>query len=186
MKYLIIVCLCLAICAGTASGQAGAIRIAIDDTGSYCPGVIDNGGLIQLYFFHVDHGGATLSAWKLDLQGLPWTHLGDSIIGVTIGTTISGISIGYRSCLSAPTYLGFASFIGSNAPSCSIIRFVPCSDCISGKIESVDCDPRNPTKLFPIGEATLINPDPEFCANPACGPVPVNPTTWGAVKALYK
>jgi hypothetical protein len=162
------------------ASAAGSIKVFSDQAASSC-NFVDTGGLVQVHFFHMDSDGATASQWKLDLGGLPWSHLGDQIWPPPIGTSITGVAIGYGACWAAPIYLGQANFFGSNAPACSFIRIVPDPDALSGQIEGVDCAvPANRT--YPTGGYGRVNPD----VTCPCGPVPVQHTTWGAIKAMYE
>jgi hypothetical protein len=157
---------------------AGAIAIYSDEGGTNCA-FVDNGSLVQVHFFHLNTNGATASQWKLDLGGLPWTHLGDTFNFATIiGTSVNGVSIGYGGCYIAPIHLGVANFFGSTAPACSPIRIVADPLALSGEIEGVDCVAN---KMFPTGGSGIVNPDPScWCT------IPVQHTTWGAIKAMYQ
>lgn len=181
MKRILLLSFLLLLFAGSAFSQSGAVYVASDAAGASCE-VIDAGGLVQLHYLHSFHAGATASQWMLDLGGLPWTHLGDQISFPTvIGTTISGISIGYGACLAAPIYLGLSNFFGSAAPACSWLAIVPDPASLSGQIEGVDCaTPAN--KTFPGGGYATVNPD----ATCSCPGSPVESSTWGSVKALYR
>jgi hypothetical protein len=183
MKYLVSVALVLTCCAGTVFAQAGSIVATSDLGGTDCL-FVDSGNLVQVYIFHVDHPGATASQWKLDLGGLPWTLLGDQIeFDTVIGSIPTGISIGYGACETAPVYLGVASFFGSSAPACSAIRIGPDPTALSGAIEAVDCSVPA-VKVFPLGIGGWVNSDGSCgCSNP---PLPVEDSTWGQVKALYR
>jgi hypothetical protein len=178
MKRSLLLSFLLLLFAGSAfSQQAGVIVVSPDAEGCGCE-VVDTGGLVQLHFLHKFHSGATASQWKLDLGGLPWVHLGDQIaFSTVIGTTISGISIGYGACMPHPTYLGLANFFGSNAAGCPQIGIVADPASLSGQIEAVDCaTPAN--KTFPGGNSIVVNCE--------CLGSPVESTTWGGIKTLYR
>jgi hypothetical protein len=181
MSRVLLLSFTLLFVAGTAFAQAGYIDVHSDAAGTSCE-LVDAGSLVQLHYIHSYHNGATASQWKLDLGGLPWTHLGDTMTFPTvIGTSITGISIGYGSCQAAPTYLGMSNFFGSAAPACSQIWIVADPASLSGAIEGVDCAvPAG--KTFPGAGAIVVNPD----ATCGCPGSPVESTTWGSVKALYQ
>jgi hypothetical protein len=182
MKRLLLLTVLSLLVAGTAFSQAGSIGLFPDAAGTVCD-FVDAGGLVQVHYYHGIHTGATASQWMLDLNGLPWVHLGDQIqFPTVIGTSITGISIGYGNCQAAPTYLGVSNFFGSNAPTCSSIRIVADPASLSGEIEGVDCaTPAN--KTYPTGMLQMVNADPG-CSCP--GWSPVESSTWGSVKALYR
>ncbi len=190
MKRSSLILVLIVLTTGTAFGQSaqGTIGLFTDATATSCE-FVDEGGLVQVHFVHMQHDGTTASQWKLDLGGLPWTHLGDSWNAATsIGSSTLGISLGYGACMSAPTHLGFANFFGSAAPNCARIQVVPDPGSLTGEIEAVDCTLPSPIKYFPEGGVSLVNTDEN------CGcywywppwPTPVETTTWGQVKALYR
>jgi hypothetical protein len=182
MKRLLLFTVLSLLVAGAAFSQAGSIGIFPDAGGTGCD-IVDAGGLVQVHYYHVYHQGATASQWMLDLSGLSWTHLGDTwSFPTAIGSSITGISLGYGSCMPAPTYLGVSNFFGSNAPTCSPIQIVADPASLSGLIEGVDCgSPAN--KTYPTGDLEMVNAD-LGCSCP--GSSPVESTTWGSVKALYR
>ncbi len=180
MKRSVLIALVIVCSASMALAQAGAIDIFADPGMTSC-NFVDAGSLVQVYFGHMHHGSATASQFKLDLGGLPWTHLGDTWNFTTIiGTSVTGVSIGYGSCQAAPTVLGNANFFGSASPVCSLIRIVPDPGSLSGLIEGVDCG-TPAVKTFPQGGAGRVNDDGSCTCT-----TPVEETTWGGVKALYQ
>jgi hypothetical protein len=75
--------------------------------------------------------------------------------------------------------VGFANFFGSNAPTCSRIEIIADPVSLSGQNEGVDCAiPAG--KNFPMGWSAFVN------ADVTCQFSPVESTTWGCVKALYR
>jgi hypothetical protein len=161
------------------SSNPGVIGVFTNTAGTSC-NFVDTGGLVPVHFFHMYTGGATASQWKLDLGGLPWTHLGDVWpFPTAIGSSIYGVSIGYGSCQTSPIHIGSANFMGSSAPACSLIRIVADPHAPSGRIEGVDCAQN---KTYPAGGHGRVNPD----ATCICGHIPVRHTTWGAIKAMYQ
>lgn len=182
MKRLLLFTLAVVCCAGLAHAQAGDIAAVTDAAGTSCL-ITDGGSLVAVYFVHTGHPGATASQWKLDLNGIGWTHLGDQInFPTVIGTTVGGISIGYGNCLDPPVAIGFANFFGSSAAACSAIRIRPDPASLSGEIEAVDCG-TPAVKVFPRGVGAWVNSDGSCdCTSP---PLPVDNATWGQIKALY-
>ena len=92
-----------------------------------------------------------------------------------IGDSRTGIEIGYGACLIPDAglilqiqYLG----IGTSEP-CSFLRVVPHPAAPSGEIEVVLCVGMGPASA--VGKDLLVN-----CT------VPVQETTWGRIKSLYR
>ena len=181
MKRSVLIAIAIISIASLAFAQGGSIGVFADPGGTAC-NFVDAGSLVQVYFFHVNHIGATASQWKLDLGGLPWMHLGDTWnVPTTIGSSVFGISLGYGGCLPAPSYLGVANFFGSVSPVCSTIQIVPDPLAPTGTIESVDCTLPQPIKYVATGGTGILNSDGTCNCN-----IPVEETTWGGVKALYQ
>ena len=158
----------------------GSIMVLADGAGTDC-GFVDNGGLVQVYFFHAFTTGATASQFKLDITGTGWVHLGDVWpFPTVIGWSIAGVSIAYGSCQTGTIQLGMANFFGASAPECTTIAIVPDPSSLLGKIEAVDCS-NPPQKIFPTGGRGIVNQN-ESCM---CT-VPVEETTWGQIKAQYQ
>jgi len=141
-----------------APAQPGSIGPYADMAGT-SPHLVDNGGLVQVHFLHVNIPGAISSQFMLNAPA-SWAHLGDTWSTATsIGTSITGVSLGYGSCLAGPIYLGFANFFGSSVPECTEISIVPDPLAPTGMIEGADC---RPAKIFPNGGMAIVNPN-ETC-----------------------
>ena len=180
-RLLIVLAAILVLLAGTAFAyRPGIIAIYSDEGATNC-NFVDDGGLVQVFIFHLFHDGATLSEFMLDVSLTEWTYLGEShALPLVIGTFVTGISISYQTCLLPPTYLGFASFFGSTIPTCTSIGIVPDPTGIVDEIVVVDCQKGG---YYATGRGGVVNPDPSCMCSP---PVPVEQTSWGQIKALYR
>jgi hypothetical protein len=176
MKRLILVYL-LVLPAAAFAQAPGSIAVFADAGGSDC-NVVDEGSLVTLYFFHLATDGATASGWMLDISETGWTFLSQNIGWGMFCCVHTGQSIGYGSCETGAIYLGNANFLGSNVAPCTYISIVPDPSAPTGKIEAIDC---SETKVFPTGGQAVVNATPDCLCN-----VPVQETTWGGVKALYR
>ncbi|MCK5407929.1 MAG: hypothetical protein KAJ37_10755, partial [Candidatus Krumholzibacteria bacterium] len=143
------------------------------------------------------------------LMAVPgWTHLGDVPDFPSLGTSISGMIVCMPWCMSSDIHLTTVNFFGSVALPCTYISIEPDPAAPSGQIEALDC---NWNVMFPTGGAAIVNPTPECSCHaglvagtenhpskkrdegnasksPAthfCSPVPVHPSTWGAIKSMY-
>jgi hypothetical protein len=179
MKRLVLIAICVLSVAVVANAQlAGSIGVFTDAGGADC-NFVDGGSLVVAYLLHVYHDGSTASQFSVVTPG--WMWLGDNIaFAAVIGNTNVGISIGYGTCQSAPTYLGSVNYLGTIAAPCSYISVVPDPGALSGEIEGVDCSTPE-QKTFPTGGQGIINGDGScFCDTP------VEETTWGGIKSLYQ
>lgn len=199
----LLICVLVCVVAPPAAAQVGSIIIASDLGGSDCAFVDTAPALQPVYVFHMYTGGTVGSRFRLDVEGLGWTFLGDQTDFLALGNSIDGIMICYEACLSGSFQILTANFFGSGiAPVCSRIRVVPYPGL---GVEAQDCDMN--LGYAGAGEA-IVNPDVSCqctacragtdtaCAlKPApadavqtmiCGPVPVQQSTWGAIKTLYR
>jgi hypothetical protein len=191
-----------------ASAQVpGSIWISSSLDGSECT-IVDVGSLVQVHIVHMHTDGVRGSRFML-IAAPGWTHLGDVPDFPSLGTSVSGMTVCMPWCMSSDIHLTTVNFFGSVAPPCTYISIEPDPAAPSGSIEALDC---NWNVMFPMGEAAIVNPDGGcFCHagvdlgvendpankrendNPSkspathfCSPVPVQPSTWGAIKSMYK
>jgi hypothetical protein len=199
MKRILVFTACLILGTGAASanpcliavaaGSPGSIGLFADVDATDCNIVNLGGGLITIHMIHVHHDGATAAMFKIVDGGTGWfpgAYTKPTAM-TTIGAPLDGISIGYGvPCATAPTYLGEqAFFAAAAAPDCTYLSVVPHPEALTGKIEGVDCAQ---TKTFPTGGQAIVNPTVD-CDCGGCPPPPPNPvesTTWGAIKAMYR
>jgi hypothetical protein len=169
----------------TAPGSPGSISAYGDAQGTSCY-AFDGGGLVTVFLWHTNTDGATASQFLLDVAAAGWTWLGDNWNFTTvIGQSTTGVSVAYGACLTSPISLGTINFFGNSAPTCTRIGIVPDPATLTGEIEAVDCDE---TKFFPTGGMMYVNPDITCTCN-ACPPPPPSPveeSTWGAIKSMYR
>jgi hypothetical protein len=180
MRYFVVLASIILLLAGAASAQLpGSIGIFADAGGTDC-NLADTGSLVIVYVLHVHTDGATASQFRIDISGTGWTWMGDNWPWTVIGNSIVGVSYGYSTCQSGSIYLGSVNFLGTNVAPCTHISVEADPMALSGQIEAIDCsDP--PVKFFPTGGHAIVNQTPECMCS-----VPVESTTWGGVKALYR
>lgn len=172
----------LVIFANTAMAQdPGSVWVFSDPDLTDC-NVVDTGGLLTTYLAHNSPSGALAVGFKLDVSDTGWIHLGDQWnFPLFIGTSIYGVSISYQACVADQIFLGSASFLGASAP-CMYISIGPDPGSVTGQVEAIDC---NQNKVFPLAGSAVVNSEvfeDMFCA---CT-VPVEQTTWGAIKSQYR
>jgi hypothetical protein len=192
MKRFTVIVIAAVVCVSLPNpSQSGKIALSGTPDGSDCS-VIDTGpGVIQVHIVITDIDNvAGVQFWAPTPEcwtGAVWME--DNIPYPTfIGDTQNdfwGLTIGLGDCLNSPIYLGSMSFLtqGQGAPCCDYPILKANNDGypeIEGPIIAV-CP--EPLQVAGVTVDAIINPEPEC----ACQlPVPVQETTWGAVKALYR
>lgn len=205
MKSAVILLSLLAVLAmsGPAFGQGGldALMLYIDAGYSVCNYVDATPGLLQVYVVHDFTSGATASQFAVEecglfsMQYLSWSCPHDVSLGSDART---GVAVVYDGgCQAGPVLVGTISYFTSgNAPSCAFLRVTADPGAVSGLIEGVDCSfrPTVPSAgvLTINGDGScacgeLVRPSGPGVDPPPCHlTVPVEKTSWGKVKSLYR
>jgi len=180
MKKALLLTLVLVCSATVAFGQAGTIGLYADPAGADChiPDVV--AGLGTVYVVHTNTAGATASQFAAPLPSCYiGVYLSDTaIFPVTIGSSQTGVAIGYGACYGSPIdILHISLFNQALTGPCCAWSVVPDPNVVSGQIEVVDCVN---ALLFGNGFTSYIN------GNDNCPcTVATEETTWGAVKSIY-
>jgi hypothetical protein len=113
------------------------------------------------------------------------TFFGDqAVFGVVLGSSQTGFAMGYGICLSSPIHvLTMAFFAAGGTTRCC--EYIVDGDprTYSGQVEVVDCQGN---LLIGSGRANTVNGAPAVCECSTETAVPVEETSWGAIKALYR
>jgi hypothetical protein len=181
VKRLVLFTFCALLIAGLAFGQAGSIMIFSDFAFSDCNITDYVPALVTTYVVHMYTTGATASQWRIESPCNLMLYLGEVFTFPTvIGNTQTGISVAYGSCLVGPIYLSTINWFAQGiTPPCCMMSVVEDPGAPSGLIEAVDCAQ---FKVFPTGGQAIINGQINECW---CS-VPVQETTWGRVKSMYR
>lgn len=184
MKFLLIMC-CSLLVSVNAFGQAsspGSIDIFADLSYADCCIMDVVPGLVHVYIVHVYTNGARESWFRLDNPACNlMTYVGETTAGVDIpeNSVLEGIGIIYGDCLVSPILLVTVHFFAQGmSPACCYLTMVPAPFAASGRIEALDCDYN---LMFPSGGQAIINPTPECSCT-----YPVQGTTWGGIKSIYR
>lgn len=179
MKKLILLSLAALTCAVPA---AATVRVDIyaDQNHSICQ-LYDNvqPPVVLVYYFLSGATGASGVAFTATKPAC-WTgatFAGDSWIGVPIGNTQNGVSMGFGGCIQGTVYLGKTAYLvsGTGTPCCQITV-------MPGTWEFVYTDCTFAEYPIAAGQKVTINPD---ASCPCQLPVATEPSTWGRVKSLY-
>jgi hypothetical protein len=109
--------------------------------------------------------------------------LGEFIeISAYSGSTQTGLRVMYTGCQPSDIHVATIEyFCLGNSPDCAYLRVAPDPAAASGEIEVVDCQE---IVHFVPSSAIIMNDAQGACGQ--CSPSPVQGTTWGNVKSLYK
>ena len=168
-----------------AFGQMGEIGSYADAAGLDCNVTDGAPGLLPIFIVHTDHPGATASQFAAPIQlcqvGSSW--LSDTaVFAVTIGNSQTGVAIGYGTCQFSPTHVLTVQYFATGITAlCCAYSVIPDPAVPSGMVEVVDCAAQ---LIFATGRTNTINGTVAQC-DCADAPLPVEETTWGAVKSLY-
>ena len=195
----------LVVCLGPSPAfpQAGMIGVSSDYYGSSCNIADPGGGLVQVYVHYFYSPGSRGTRFRLNVEGTGWTHLGDlPEFPWTVGTSIDSVTICWDQCLSGSFLLLIANFFGSAALPCTMIGI----DTYPGAgLEGLDCDLNvvNPAagRAYVNADASCpctacltgmesacvkkVGPKKTALSN-FCATVPVEQSTWGTIKSLYR
>jgi hypothetical protein len=178
-----------------ASGQAPGWIGAFSDQVGINFNFIDYPGLMNVYVFHHNTNGATGCRFRAPQPScMDAMYLSEVVTPPFTGTGDSqtGIFISYGACMQSPIHiLTISYFAQGNTPNCCCYFILPDSASEPYGIQVTDCS--DPPQLM-LGHTYIgiINPAmnqcsehsvPETCINYT---VPVENSTWGAIKSLYK
>ena len=187
MKKALLITMTLVLIAIPAAGQEGGyLGLFADQLGENCA-LFDSGApYLTFYVIHMDApNGGSAAQYAIDYSGAPELSVfAESHLGVPIGNTEEGLSLGYGGCFQSPVVIStiVLNALGNSAP-CSILRIIPDpNNIVPDEIQVTDCDLN---LINVVGASLLINPD---ASCPDCGllPVATEIDTWGSLKSLYR
>jgi hypothetical protein len=178
MKRVVFLAVAALMAASMAFAQGGSLGMFADPAGTNCNLADAVPGLVTYYVVHVNTPGATACEFSAPKPACVLaTYLSDaSVFPVTVGTSQSGVSIGYGYCAAGPiNVLKLNYFAQGMTQACCRYPVLPHP--ITGGPWMVDCANN---QLLTTGGQGIVN------ANPTCQcNVPTEETTWGQVKSLY-
>lgn len=178
MKKALLLTIVLMLGASMAFAQQGSVGIFKDGAGTNCNLDDKVPGLTPYYVVHVYTTGSTACQYSAPKPAcLLATYLSDTNpFPVTVGSSQTGVSVGYGTCRVGPIHVQTISYFTQGMTgACCYYPVLP--DPAVGVIGTVDC-------AFNPGVATggkgIVNSNATCDCN-----VPAEDTTWGGVKALY-
>jgi len=189
MKRALIGAACLLLLSGAALGQYGYLGVFADQGGCYCNVYDSVPGLVNVYVVHRDISQG-LTGVRFIITGgggMTMTYLAEAKMGPPLeitGNMVDGYCVGYGSCITGSlTIMQIVYFGTGTSATCSWLEVSAAPGAVTGQVEGSDC---NDQVVVVSGMQTPVNPDTGCeCMILSCQPVPVDETTWGAIKALY-
>lgn len=150
--------------------------------------LLDNGfGIRSVHIFHTGPLAATGSQFVAPIPAC-WvgaTWLGDTVAApfLAIGNSQTDWTIVYTGCLQPPIYVARIDYFSTGASqSCCKYGVAPSPSASEPGVLAIDCNFANFVASNDV--RVTINPSSECpCGSPA---LPVQSTTWGRVKAMYR
>jgi len=184
---LTIAILCVASLAFAQAG-AGSVGVFADPAGTVCNLYDSAPGLFLAYVVHVYAPGATASQFRVTSNNA-MTYLSEAVtapyikIGTCAGPSGFGCAIAYGGCYPSPIMILTLQYFASGiSPQCSYFKVEPDISVTPPKADVLATDCASPPNLLiATGGTAYINPN----ATCECD-VPVEETSWGQIKSLYK
>jgi hypothetical protein len=190
-RVLLVLFVTIVVTASTSTAaEYGTIGVFSEPTGCSCN--VDDlvAGLVTVYVVHrdiVDGVEASRFIVRGD-AGMTMTFVSESPIGGPIfitGNIVDGYDVFYGMCATGGLAIMTIDYfgLGTSAP-CSRLEVVAAPTAVTGEVEVADCDG---AVHAATGYWALVNADGSCaCEWDPCTPVPVEETTWGGIKALYR
>jgi hypothetical protein len=171
LKRSLLAAVCLACLATAAVAQNGSIMVFSDPGGADCNIVAECGEITTVYVFHVRAYRARSSEWKIHFpEG--WFNVGErSDFASRVGNSSDGVSIHYDWCtIGTFPLMTIDYYVQTATPPCTLIG-----------IDVTLVQNCEYEEIITTGGSGVVNNDGTCSCN-----VPVESTTWGGIKALYK
>jgi hypothetical protein len=186
MRRTLLLTAALMLVAGFAFAQAGSIALYSDTVGVGSCDIDDSSPAFQtIYVMHENCPGTTASRFKIDqIDGGTLVYVTEATtMPLKIGNAQDGVALSYGTCLTSPLLILTVYYNGAGTSAvCSRLKVVADPVADPPVVQSANCqDP--PQILEGIGGEAIINADGVTCNY--CDP-PVQPTSWGRIKALYR
>jgi hypothetical protein len=168
-----------------AQSSPATITAFADPLGASCTLLDDGEKMFEVYIIQSPAGGLVGSRFRI--AGSP--GIGAEYVSATVhlpffmGDVQTGIDIAYGYCASGSLLLVTVTYLGhGTSQTCSYFEVLPHAQSYTGGIDVMDCqfDTWRASTLGPL----LVNTVEGQCV-PWCT-VATRPTTWGALKALFR
>ena len=177
--------------AGNARGDS--VALYADSLRTTCAGIPNEFSGVLLWIYHYAPAGATGLRLRIPEPPCLADIYGPSPVStpfIKIGSITAGVEFQYSECLSGWIYVGLTALFDilglGGWTSCCEIPMLAHPASLSGEIEIRSCD----GEWIPVPHVSvIINSNPTCPCDTPTGiidPEPAIPSTWGAIKALYR
>ena len=159
--------------------------------------VQDSPGIVTVYLFHIASPGTLTTRFRLaSSPGVTMTYVSEAInVPLHSGGTQTGLTICYGDCTVGELLIASVSYMAYGTGSaCGSLQIVPHPG--AQTVDSIDC--AGIPQAVRIEDAS-VGPGLGSCGCPrahafsgtpggylTCEPVATSPSTWGAIKSLYR
>jgi hypothetical protein len=191
IRLIVVALICAGLICSPRSAASSTISMVVGNEAlGSCELGSDNGPLVTLSVIHWPSTTATGARYRISACSSTLVWIADySSFNIT-GDFTSGYVIDYGACLGYPIVAQTLLFIGTAN---SAVKVMPHPESASGLVEGIGC---NGEVEYPEPGGICIKGTQDVCwCNylgppyhhiPCTEPVPVQASTWGSVKALYR
>jgi hypothetical protein len=173
-----------------ATAQYGSLGVFGDAGGCDCDIDDVTPGLFTVYVVHRDIANGVEGSRFIVRPGAGTllTYIGEASIGgpiIITGGIVEGYEVFYNMCATGGLAIMTVQFFGQGlSQPCSLVELVAAPSSVTGNVEIFDCSSDvHAVSTTPI----FVNATNDCICRPGpCTPVPVEETTWGAIKSLYQ
>ena len=165
------------------AAQPGYVDLFTDTLYTNCEFYDVGGTLVTIYVRHQTDVGARGCLFRLVQSSyFSGVYLSERTYHNATGNTQSGVSFDYGMCLTSQILLASVRYaLNGQSPDCSYLQVVGAPGASSGGIEITNC-----VGSTLQGSTHLMFVDPNPSCPAWCSVLPVKPSTWGRIKALYE
>jgi hypothetical protein len=181
-----------------ARSQAGYVTVWGDPELTACHVQDNQVNLVEIYVAHQGGGPAQGVRFRVDVGAANLVYLRQVSPYLTLGQSVTGVSVCYDACLESPGLILTVQFLGQGfTPPCTFLEIAEHPE--DDHVLVLDCDAnvltagggfvivnQNSTCICQIGpDMTETRREADTPTADFCYWVPVEQTTWGMIKSLY-
>lgn len=189
MKKFLLIAAVLALSHTVATAQSGYLGIFGDAEATDCYPMDDYVGILRFYVVMIESEGFTGTEFSVvPGGGFVGVFMGDELsdqANISFGNSPTGKQIALGACRSGTVHvLTISYYCQGLSPTCSYLEVLPNPESIHPETVNIaNCD--YILANVPSGRTYVNHDETCSCEAPGYNTTPVQPSTWGGVKALY-